>query len=109
MQTAQSVPVRYGPSSEWAQPTTTIYRSRRQEDSLPKDPRHWSREHVAQWLNEVASTHGLPEVPQTRFLMNGKALCLMSPTMFLSRVPLGGKLLYKDFQLRLCAAMYSVD
>lgn len=71
------------------------------------DPRHWTREHVAHWLKYVIRQHGLPEVPVCRFLMNGKALCLMSPRMFLNRVPLGGKLLYKDFQLRLCAAMYA--
>ncbi|XP_060533599.1 transcription factor ETV7-like [Cylas formicarius] len=77
------------------------------DDNLPKDPRQWTREHVLQWLRHITTVHGLPDVPSSRFLMNGKALCLMSPGMFLSRVPLGGKLLYKDFQLRLCAAMYS--
>ncbi|CAG9820467.1 unnamed protein product [Phaedon cochleariae] len=74
---------------------------------LLPDPRQWTRDNVAHWLRHVTAAHGLPEVPPTRFLMNGKALCLMSPGMFLSRVPLGGKLLYKDFQLRLCSALYS--
>ena len=37
--------------------------------------------------------------------MNGKAVCLMSPAMFSNRVPLGGKLLYKDFQIRLAKAV----
>ena len=40
-----------------------------------------------------------------RFLMNGKALCLMSMEMFCKRVPLGGKMLYKDFQIRLSIAI----
>lgn len=44
-----------------------------------------------------------------RFLMNGKALCLMSLQMFTFRVPLGGKLLFKDFQLRLSSATYHQD
>jgi len=55
----------------------------------------------------MAYLHDLPNVPLERFLMNGKALCLMSMDMFLGRVPLGGKLLYKDFQIRLGRAMYS--
>ena len=42
-----------------------------------------------------------------RFLMNGKAVCLMSVAMFTARVPLGGKLLYRDFQIRLANALYN--
>ncbi|KAI4454829.1 ets [Holotrichia oblita] len=105
MQAAQSVPVRYD-NFQWRQPSTP-YHNEEHEDSLPKDPRKWTREHVAQWLNFVTEQHGLPKIHSSRFLMNGKALCLMSPGMFLNRVPLGGKLLYKDFQLRLCTALYS--
>ncbi|GJQ85353.1 hypothetical protein Trydic_g10127 [Trypoxylus dichotomus] len=105
MQTAESVPVRYD-NFQWTQPVRP-YRND-EEDQLPKDPRQWSREHVIQWLNYVTKQHGLPKIPSSRFLMNGKALCLMTPGMFLTRVPLGGKLLYKDFQLRLCAALYTV-
>ncbi|XP_018565429.1 SAM pointed domain-containing Ets transcription factor [Anoplophora glabripennis] len=103
---AAETPVRYG-LSEWER--LVIYKTPQsfEDDDLPKDPRQWTRDDVAQWLRHVTSLHKLPEVPPSRFLMNGKALCLMSPSMFLSRVPLGGKLLYKDFQLRLCAAMYS--
>ncbi|XP_076325627.1 protein C-ets-1-like [Tachypleus tridentatus] len=74
---------------------------------LPKDPRQWTREHVASWLQHVITRHQLPSVQLDRFLMNGKALCLMSIEMFVHRVPLGGKLLYKDFQLRLSSALYS--
>ena len=37
--------------------------------------------------------------------MNGKAVCLMSVQMFSNRVPLGGKLLYRDFQIRLAKAV----
>jgi hypothetical protein len=39
-----------------------------------------------------------------RFAMNGKGLCLMTLDMFTERVPLGGKLLYKDFRIRLAEA-----
>ena len=49
--------------------------------------------------------HSLPAPATERFLMNGKAVCLMSVAMFSARVPLGGKLLYRDFQIRLADAM----
>ena len=49
--------------------------------------------------------HKVPIDP-ARFQMNGKALCLMSLQMFAFRVPIGGKLLYKDFQLRLTSAFH---
>lgn len=55
----------------------------------------------------MSAAHGLPSVQADRFLMNGKALCLMTMEMFCQRVPLGGKMLYKDFQLRLSMAMYN--
>ena len=69
------------------------------------DPRSWLREDVQTWIRHMVESHGLPSVQTDRFLMNGKALCLMSMEMFCQRVPLGGKLLYKDFQLRLATAM----
>ncbi|KAK9509292.1 hypothetical protein O3M35_006641 [Rhynocoris fuscipes] len=80
-----------------------------EEPNIPLDPRFWSRNDVATWLRHMAESHHLPDVPTDRFIMNGKALCLMTVTMFLDRVPLGGKLLYKDFQLRLARAMYHSD
>jgi len=108
MQITESLLAQYGLATEWSR-SALRFQSALEEDRLPKDPRQWSREHVIQWLNFVTSQHGLPEVPASRFSMNGKALCLMSPHMFLARVPLGGKLLYKDFQLRLRAAMHSLN
>lgn len=75
--------------------------------TLPKDPRQWSRDDVAVWLVHVMDQHRLPAVSTDRFLMNGKALCLMTMEMFVQRVPLGGKLLYKDFQLRLSNVLYN--
>ncbi len=64
------------------------------------------REDVQTWIRYMSSVHGLPSVQSDRFLMNGKALCLMTMDMFCQRVPLGGKMLFKDFQLRLSMAMY---
>uniref|UniRef100_T1J9H1 PNT domain-containing protein n=1 Tax=Strigamia maritima TaxID=126957 RepID=T1J9H1_STRMM len=88
-------------------PVNSPHRHQTSDYSLPKDPRFWSRDDVACWLRHISSDHGLPTIPLDRFQMNGKALCLMNVDMFVQRVPLGGKLLYKDFQLRLCAAMYA--
>ena len=70
------------------------------------DPRQWSREEVRQWILWLSVRHNLSCVDPLRFQMNGKALCLMSLQMFTYRVPLGGKLLYKDFQLRLASAFH---
>ncbi|KAK9874237.1 hypothetical protein WA026_002589 [Henosepilachna vigintioctopunctata] len=102
--TAERIPVRYNASEHWFS-----YRDNGDvhEDTLPKDPRQWTREDVAHWVKLLTSQHRLPEVSPSRFLMNGKALCLMTLSMFLDRVPLGGKLFYKDFQLRLCSTLYS--
>ncbi|XP_058838886.1 ETS homologous factor [Topomyia yanbarensis] len=76
-------------------------------DGLPIDPRDWTRANVWTWLINLAQSEGLdisPELAQ-KFPMNGKALCLMSLDMYLSRVPIGGKMLYRDFRVRLARAM----
>ncbi|KAH8401621.1 hypothetical protein KR009_006795 [Drosophila setifemur] len=76
-------------------------------DDLPLDPRDWTRADVWKWLIRMAVSEGLdvtPELPQ-KFPMNGKALCLMSLDMYLCRVPVGGKMLYRDFRVRLARAM----
>jgi len=46
------------------------------------------------------------EIFTNRFDMNGLALCLMRLEMFTERVPKGGKLLYRDFKIRLHDAVY---
>ena len=75
-------------------------------DGLPMDPREWTRSDVWMWLKNLAQSEGLPVTELTeKFPMNGKALCLMSLDMYLSRVPVGGKMLYKDFRIRLARAM----
>nr|XP_014280709.1 transcription factor ETV7-like [Halyomorpha halys] len=79
------------------------------ELDIPEDPRYWTRTDVAAWLQHTESQHHLPSIRLDRFFMNGKALCLMTMEMFLDRVPIGGKLLYKDFQLRLAKAIYNID
>lgn len=71
------------------------------------DPRDWSRTDVWHWLTTLAKSEGLEVSPELaeKFPMNGKALCLMSLEMYLSRVPIGGKMLYRDFRVRLARAM----
>lgn len=76
------------------------------KDQLPIDPRDWSRSHVYLWLSNQAQLEGFePNHIAEKFPMNGKALCLMSLDMFFQRVPVGGKMLYRDFRLRLARAM----
>ena len=75
------------------------------EPKLPSDPRRWSRAEVCSWVEWTCLSHSLPSPSVDRFLMNGKAVCLMSVQMFSNRVPLGGKLLYRDFQIRLAKAV----
>lgn len=71
------------------------------------DPRDWTRADVWRWLTNLALSEGLQPTSELalKFPMNGKALCLMSLDMYLARVPVGGKMLYRDFRLRLCRAM----
>merc|ERR1712183_1196270 len=96
-----------------AQPLNLIIRKPRRktglcslkEPKLPSDPRRWSRAEVCCWVEWTCLPHNLPSPSVDRFLMNGKALCLMSVQMFSNRVPLGGKLLYRDFQIRLAKAV----
>ena len=83
----------------FAQPT--VERAER----LPSDPRVWTRAEVTSWVESVCSRHNLPVPSQDRFMMNGKAVCLMTAAMFCNRVPLGGKTLYRDFQIRLAKAI----
>ncbi|KAM7345890.1 ETS-domain lacking isoform 2-T4 [Cochliomyia hominivorax] len=79
-------------------------------DDLPSDPRDWTRTDVWKWLISMALSEGLDVTPELtqKFLMNGKALCLMSLDMYLSRIPVGGKMLYRDFRVRLAKAISSL-
>ncbi|XP_032243207.2 transcriptional regulator Erg isoform X2 [Nematostella vectensis] len=77
------------------------------EDTVPSDPRLWTREDVTSWLRWISEAYSLENVKLDRFEMNGKALCLMTLDMFLYRVPEGGRVLYHDFQRRLRLALGS--
>ena len=89
----------------WFAQTTRTSSRRPEEAELPWDPRTWSRAEVTRWVESVCSRHSLPLPSQDRFMMNGKAVCLMTAAMFCNRVPLGGKTLYRDFQIRLAKAL----
>ena len=72
------------------------------------DPRLWNKQDVHSWLAEITLRDNI-DIDISRFNMNGKALCLMSVEMFVKRVPVGGKLLYRDFRTRLHTAVYLED
>lgn len=83
------------------------------DDELPLDPRDWGRHHVRMWIITLGRSEGIiyedmEEIAEQCFKMNGKALCLFSVEMFMNRFPLGGKMLYRDFRLRLSRALSSV-
>lgn len=70
------------------------------------DPRDWTRQDVKTWILCLGKSEGIDAHHiADKFKMNGKALCLMSVEMFLSRFPQGGKMLYRDFRLRLTRAL----
>lgn len=70
------------------------------------DPRDWTRQEVGLWILNLGRSEGVDaQHIADKFKMNGKALCLMSVEMFLSRFPAGGKMLYRDFRLRLTRAL----
>lgn len=70
------------------------------------DPRDWTRQEVMLWILNLGKSEGIDAHHiADKFKMNGKALCLMSVEMFLSRFPGGGKMLYRDFRLRLTRAL----
>ncbi|CAH1796915.1 unnamed protein product [Owenia fusiformis] len=75
---------------------------------LPKDPRDWSRQDVGNWLKYMKYCRGIQGIKEERFPMNGKGICLMDLNMFQYRVPQGGQMLYRDFEMRLCAAVNGV-
>ncbi|QQP50790.1 Modulator of activity of ets, partial [Caligus rogercresseyi] len=54
-------------------------------------PRYWNREDVQNWIQHMSSAHGLPSIEADRFLMNGKALCLMTMDMFVREYHWEGK------------------
>lgn len=91
---------------------TMNYENVPQED-LPMDPRDWTRNDVKLWILSLGRSEGIHEgieqIADQCFRMNGKALCLFSLEMFVNRYPMGGKMLYRDFRLRLCRALSSTN
>jgi len=67
------------------------------------DPRRWTRDDVSTWLRVH---HREMDVDVSRFAMNGRALCIMTPAMFHYRVgSRHGSTLFVDFRRRLLAAV----
>jgi hypothetical protein len=68
---------------------------------LPLDPLKWDRDQVQQWLTISAAKYRIRHVDLRKFRMNGRALCLVSPSGFEARVPDSGSMLYSELCLRL--------
>lgn len=90
-----------------AVPSSGSVTSTEQALPLPSDPRAWTRDNVHAWLRDMSDRHNMDAIDTARFMMNGKALCLMDLKMFKYRVPVGGEYLHYDFQTRLRRAFHA--
>ncbi|XP_022906295.1 ets DNA-binding protein pokkuri [Onthophagus taurus] len=68
-------------------------------NSLPSDPRIWSREDVTSFLRWAEREYDLQPIDMDRFQMNGKAMCLLTRTDLADRAPGSGDVLHNVLQL----------
>ncbi|XP_071327671.1 protein C-ets-1 isoform X5 [Trachinotus anak] len=54
---------------------------------IPKDPRQWTENHVAEWLTWTVNEFSLKNVEFDKFCMNGASLCAMGKERFLDLAP----------------------
>lgn len=66
--------------------------------SLAKYPQTWTKEEVGVWLRWCADEYSIEPVQSEKFDLNGKALCLLSRSDFMERVPKNGDVLYNCLQ-----------
>ncbi|XP_064602312.1 transcription factor ETV6-like isoform X2 [Liolophura sinensis] len=66
--------------------------------SLAKHPQMWSKEEVGVWLKWCVEEYSISQIPNDKFNMNGKALCLLVRSDFMERVPDVGDILYNVLQ-----------
>ena len=68
--------------------------------SLFPDPRHWTEEHVAHWLQWATKEFSLEGIVQTQFHMKGKDICAMGKDAFQARAPaFVGDILWEHLEL----------
>ncbi|NXD43139.1 ETV7 factor, partial [Copsychus sechellarum] len=61
-------------------------------------PSLWSRDDVRHWLRWAEEEYSLRAADESRFEMNGKALCILTKDDFRHRAPSSGDVLYEIFQ-----------
>ncbi|XP_066262603.1 protein C-ets-1 isoform X1 [Euwallacea similis] len=68
--------------------------------NITKDPRQWSENHVAHWLQWAAKEFSLECSPLHQFRMKGKDICAMGKDAFLARAPaFVGDILWEHLEL----------
>lgn len=66
--------------------------------SLAKHPQTWTKEEIAVWLRWCSEEYSIEAIPPEKFDLNGKALCLLSRSDFMERIPRNGDVLYNCLQ-----------
>ncbi|KAF2985486.1 hypothetical protein EK904_006320 [Melospiza melodia maxima] len=61
-------------------------------------PSLWSKDDVIHWLRWAEREYSLRPTEQSRFEMNGKALCILTKEDFRHRAPSSGDVLYEILQ-----------
>ncbi|XP_012722183.1 protein C-ets-1 isoform X2 [Fundulus heteroclitus] len=67
--------------------TFSGFTKEQQRLGIPKDPRQWTENHVAEWLAWTVNEFSLKNVDFEKFGMNGASLCAMGKDRFLDLAP----------------------
>uniref|UniRef100_A0A3P9M3V5 V-ets avian erythroblastosis virus E26 oncogene homolog 1 n=2 Tax=Oryzias latipes TaxID=8090 RepID=A0A3P9M3V5_ORYLA len=67
--------------------TFSGFTKEQQRLGIPKDPRQWTENHVAEWLTWTVNEFSLKNVDFDKFVMNGASLCAMGKERFLDLAP----------------------
>ncbi|KYB26766.1 hypothetical protein TcasGA2_TC034783 [Tribolium castaneum] len=68
--------------------------------NITKDPRQWTENHVAHWLQWAAKEFSLECIPLHQFRMKGKDICAMGKDAFAARAPaFVGDILWEHLEL----------
>ncbi|XP_056416716.1 transcription factor ETV7-like isoform X2 [Hyla sarda] len=66
--------------------------------SLRIHPSLWSKDDVIQWLRWAEEEYSLEKTDDSKFVMNGRALCILTKLDFKARSPSSGDVLYELLQ-----------
>ncbi|KAM4044421.1 transcription factor ETV7-like isoform 4-T4 [Anomaloglossus baeobatrachus] len=66
--------------------------------SLRIHPSLWSKDDVIQWLRWAEEEYSLKKADDSKFIMNGRALCILTKLDFKARSPSSGDVLYELLQ-----------